>query len=175
MPSSNSQIEASHATEATASNPTLHKMSISFLGGLAEEPSRSSIEVLCNKEHNTTPQTIHVMHPITPNSQMNGIRMWSFKISKTKPKNGAFQQRWSQKYEELKDFRRKYGHVRVTRVTRDFESLGNWVADQRRKLRTAKLTEEQFNLLNQIGMEWDRSYYFRPSVFETAAKPDHPK
>lgn len=83
-----------------------------------------------------------------------------FKILKNKPKNGAFQSQWNSNFHSLVDFKRVFGHTRVTRTTLGYEELGNWVAEQRRKLKKGKITQNQFEMLNDIDFEWDRSHYF---------------
>jgi len=66
-------------------------------------------------------------------------------------------------YGELKEFYMHFGHTNVTRTTDEFKSLGNWVAEQRRKKRRNKLSEQQIQLLDQLKFEWDRTYYFKNS------------
>jgi len=76
-----------------------------------------------------------------------------FKVLKNKPKNGDFKVRWNRSYEALRDFQAKYGTTRVTRSTPGYRELGNWVAEQRRKLKTGKITQRQFEVLNELGMQ----------------------
>mmetsp|Transcript_27590 Transcript_27590/g.38910 ORF Transcript_27590/g.38910 Transcript_27590/m.38910 type:complete len:205 (-) Transcript_27590:32-646(-) len=89
-----------------------------------------------------------------------------FKVSKNKPKNGDFQKRWNQSYQALSQFKDFYGHSQVTRSTPGFQELGNWVAEQRRKLKKGKITLKQFEALNDLGFEWDRSHYFHQTFEE---------
>jgi len=84
-----------------------------------------------------------------------------FKVPKNKPKNGAFAKQWKDHYAKLVKFREQFGHANVTRVSKGWEHLGSWVANQRRKLRKGKLTRQQYELLNEVGIEWDRSAYFK--------------
>ena len=74
-----------------------------------------------------------------------------FKVLKNKPKNGDFRVRWNRNYLQLKEFKEHYGHVQVTRGTSGYEDLGNWVAEQRRKLKNGKITLEQFEILSELG------------------------
>lgn len=84
-------------------------------------------------------------------------------------KEGAFQyhnyfdEQWMKHYNELKEFYTHFGHTNVTRTTDEFKSLGNWVAEQRRKKRRNKLSDQQIHLLDQLKFEWDRTYYFKNS------------
>ena len=178
-----SKQEASGSPNAKSPNnmdctsPSLEKMSIKFLGGF--EGNNRQTDDIIRIDNLIQPATSFAdcEHPQQISNGTSGSsddsqdspapqRPWSFKIPKNKPKNGAFKVRWMQRYNELKEFKENFGHVSVTRVTKDYQQLGNWVADQRRKFRKGKLTEEQFHLLNDLGMEWDRSYYFKPTVFD---------
>jgi len=76
------------------------------------------------------------------------------------PKTNPFTQQWMEHFSELKKFKEQYGHTNVTRSIAGYYNLGNWVAEQRRKFKQGKITETQFNCLNTLGFEWDRSYYF---------------
>lgn len=97
--------------------------------------------------------------PRSPNAK------FTFKVPKNKPKNGAFAKQWLDHYEQLKDFKKAHGHVNVTRTTKGYQHLGSWIATQRRKLRRGKLTEDQFKILSDLGLEWDRSHYFKAAVY----------
>lgn len=97
--------------------------------------------------------------PRSPNAK------FTFKVPKNKPKNGAFAKQWLDHYDQLKDFKKAHGHVNVTRTTKGYQHLGSWIATQRRKLRRGKLTEDQFKILSDLGLEWDRSHYFKAAVY----------
>ena len=62
-----------------------------------------------------------------------------------------YHQRWQAKYATLKSFYEQYGHVNLTRSTEGHEELGNWVTEQRRKLKNGKVSQRQFELLNELG------------------------
>mmetsp|Transcript_3526 Transcript_3526/g.4856 ORF Transcript_3526/g.4856 Transcript_3526/m.4856 type:complete len:569 (-) Transcript_3526:87-1793(-) len=83
---------------------------------------------------------------------------------KIPPNRRFFDEQWMQHFQELKEFHAKYGHTNVTRTADEYRGLGNWVAEQRRKLRKGRLSKEQFELLNTIDFEWDRSYYFKATT-----------
>ena len=74
-----------------------------------------------------------------------------FKVFKNKPKNGDFRVRWNRNYVQLKEFKERYGHMQVTRSTSGYSELGNWVAEQRRKLKRGKITQSQFETLSELG------------------------
>jgi hypothetical protein len=66
---------------------------------------------------------------------------------------------WLGHYEELKQFRKAFGHCNVSRKNAMFKSLGHWVRQQRRRKKQFKLNPKQIELLDELGFEWDRSYY----------------
>jgi len=102
--------------------------------------------------------------PRSPNAK------FTFKVPKNKPKNGAFAKQWLDHYDQLKEFKKQHGHVNVTRTTKGYQHLGSWIATQRRKLRRGKLTEDQFEILSDLGLEWDRSHYFKAAVYRDPAE-----
>ena len=80
-----------------------------------------------------------------------------------------FVKTWFQYYEDACAFYQKYGHLRIPQScnTKDGRSLGSWIANQRsayknrtvskenRKNGFSPLTDEQVQLLETIGMEWN--------------------
>mmetsp|Transcript_15386 Transcript_15386/g.21454 ORF Transcript_15386/g.21454 Transcript_15386/m.21454 type:complete len:239 (+) Transcript_15386:640-1356(+) len=86
--------------------------------------------------------------------------VYKFKPASTIATETAFERQWRDHFQQLSDFKNTYGHCNVSRTTKGFEQLGNWLADQRRKLRRGKMTELQYQMLSGLGVEWDRSYYF---------------
>ena len=57
-------------------------------------------------------------------------------------------EKWLQKYENLKAFRHEYGHLSVPR---DHGPLGSWVSHQRRLKETNGIRQDREDLLNSIG------------------------
>mmetsp|Transcript_15753 Transcript_15753/g.21954 ORF Transcript_15753/g.21954 Transcript_15753/m.21954 type:complete len:226 (+) Transcript_15753:365-1042(+) len=80
-----------------------------------------------------------------------------FKLLKT---TTIYHKRWEDMYKELLDFYNTHGHIRITRGTKGFEELGHWTTEQRRKLKKGKMSQRQFEMLNELGFEWSRSHYF---------------
>jgi len=72
-----------------------------------------------------------------------------------------YDQQWASRFAQLIEFKKIFGHCNVTRTTKTWRSLGNWVAEQRRKMKQHKLTKIQILSLLEIGFEWDRKYYFQ--------------
>jgi len=60
--------------------------------------------------------------------------------------------RWEKRYEELRNFKKRFGHCNVSKHTGDYVSLGIWVRDQR--IRKGKLSAEQIKKLDRVGFPW---------------------
>ena len=67
-------------------------------------------------------------------------------------KGGIYDQRWLERYNDLKVFRRRYGHCNVT--TTYCPRLGNWVRAQRRDKNSCRLRQDRKDLLDEIGFVW---------------------
>jgi hypothetical protein len=67
------------------------------------------------------------------------------------------QESWDSQYAALAAFRKKFGHCRVSTLSSDHASLGNWVRTQRGKRRRCMLTEEQIRRLDELGFQWEVS------------------
>jgi hypothetical protein len=65
------------------------------------------------------------------------------------------QQRWETMCAALADYRRLYGHCRVSTVSKTHRTLGNWVRNQRGKRKRGKLSAEQIRRLDQLGFAWE--------------------
>ena len=86
----------------------------------------------------------------TPGTDPNTL---SFKAPKSQSnEGGAFERQWNSRFEELKVFKDRFGHVNVTRVTKGYENLGVWLADQRKRFRAGKMTRQRFDLLTALGI-----------------------
>lgn len=72
--------------------------------------------------------------------------------TRQKAKQTAFDKYWKEHLDQLKDFKAMFGHCNVSRTTPGYPQLGNWLTDQRRKLRGGKLTREQFDMLSDLGV-----------------------
>lgn len=100
----------------------------------------------------------------TNNNSTDNNKKASYKFKQPVNKPHAFDRQWRRHFDELAEFKTNHGHCNVSRTTKGFENLGNWLADQRRKLRRGKMTKEQYDMLTQLGVEWDRSHYFVPHI-----------
>ena len=58
---------------------------------------------------------------------------------------------WMKHYTRLREYYKLYGNTNVTRTKAEWKTLGNWVAEQRRKMKNGKLSQEQLKLLNELG------------------------
>jgi hypothetical protein len=61
---------------------------------------------------------------------------------------------WEQRYQELVDFKKKYGHVKVPQDFKENKVLGRWVSSQRRHKTAKLLSKERIARLNKIGFLW---------------------
>lgn len=64
---------------------------------------------------------------------------------------------WDERFQQLTEYKEQNGHCRVPKGYKDNPQLANWVMSQRKakkKLGIGKITEEQINLLDEIGFEW---------------------
>ncbi len=59
---------------------------------------------------------------------------------------------WDYRYNELKEFKMKYGHCRVPQRWKENPALANWVSIQRRDRR--KSSPKKITLLDRIGFNW---------------------
>ncbi|KAL7467381.1 hypothetical protein ACHAXS_007623 [Conticribra weissflogii] len=75
------------------------------------------------------------------------------------PHAGPGPEKWLKNYQYLKDFKAKYGHVKVP-VKYAENKLGSWLKTQITQYRNAKegrqpcLSEERIRLLEEIGVSW---------------------
>lgn len=69
-----------------------------------------------------------------------------FQWSVLKERNDAS---WNQRFEELQNFKKEYGHCRVPRKT---PKLGSWVDNQRTGKTRASYSKERITLLEAIGL-----------------------
>lgn len=85
---------------------------------------------------------------------------------------------WMERFQELVEFKRLHGHCNVTQHDKFSRSLGNWVSKQRQrkkrgyKTKYSKLSQEQVDLLDKIGFEWDRSNWAQKNQKEKNGKEE---
>jgi hypothetical protein len=82
-------------------------------------------------------------------------------ISKTRDNvDNSHDLRWSQRFEELQDFKTRHGHCVVPAKYAENQMLARWMSSQRtayRSLREGKptnITPERIQLLNEVGFPW---------------------
>ena len=61
---------------------------------------------------------------------------------------------WNDKFEQLKQYKSKYGDCNVPERYDKNHALGNWVRTQRTQFKQSKMSEERINMLNTIGFNW---------------------
>jgi hypothetical protein len=70
--------------------------------------------------------------------------------------------RWNVRLEECKQYREEFGHCKIPTAYKDNKSLGIWVQEMRRNFKLLKqgkeprykLTDEQIEMLDQVGFHW---------------------
>jgi len=72
--------------------------------------------------------------------------------------NAGHIDRWDEKHEQLKAFKKKYGHTRVP-ATKEWMPLHNWLKrNKKRKNRPYQkcipLTKVQIEKLDELGIDW---------------------
>jgi hypothetical protein len=89
---------------------------------------------------------------------LNGICFkWSLKKTD--------QLKWDERFEQLKQYHTRHGHVRIPQKDNESPGLGNWVLEQRRRYRElalpeserkirGSLTQDQIDKLLALGFEW---------------------
>lgn len=70
--------------------------------------------------------------------------------------------RWEQRFEELKQYKKLFGHCNVSKgkQDKDYPVLSEWAIDQRRsyKKKSKLLSSEKIKKLSSIGFNWKASY-----------------
>ncbi|GFH44504.1 hypothetical protein CTEN210_00978 [Chaetoceros tenuissimus] len=61
---------------------------------------------------------------------------------------------WLDKFQQLVEYKSKYGHCNVPSKHEENQSLGNWVSATRSQYKHSSLSKERINMLNDIGFEW---------------------
>jgi hypothetical protein len=63
--------------------------------------------------------------------------------------------RWEEMYAELAEYQHLHGHCRISTLSEDRRSLGNWVHTQRTLRKQGRLEQERTARLDAIGFTWD--------------------
>ena len=62
---------------------------------------------------------------------------------------------WESNYAALAEYRRVHGHCRVSTLSEEHGSLGNWVRTMREYKKRGKLSEERIRRLTELDFVWD--------------------
>ena len=70
----------------------------------------------------------------------------------------SFPEKWAQAYEKAKQYYEEKGTLFIPKynISKEEQSLKNWIYRQRSKYRKHQLTKEQIQQLECIGMCWSR-------------------
>ncbi|CAB9498114.1 Helicase associated domain [Seminavis robusta] len=63
----------------------------------------------------------------------------------------SYNDRWKARYEQLKEFKKEHGHLRVPASV---PGLGRWVTCQRQERRRKKISKDRIKALDAIGFLW---------------------
>jgi superfamily II DNA or RNA helicase len=86
---------------------------------------------------------------------------------------------WEERFEELREYKEKYGNTRVPVKWRENPKLGKWVVSQRRKKRTNTLNPVHEKRLTELGFEWELQHTISSASWQrtfqevAAFKRDH--
>lgn len=74
---------------------------------------------------------------------------------KREKKKTKWDARWIERLEELKQFKKIYGHCNVVPSHTEWKALGKWVYSQRHRRKEGVLTDEQISLLDDLEFQWN--------------------
>ena len=83
-------------------------------------------------------------------------------IRVAKAPSQAQQQKWLQGYENLKEYKAKFGNLDIRNRDHEYRSLYTWVTRQRRMHWEQSLTTERKELLDAIGFPWQHQQPSEP-------------
>jgi hypothetical protein len=77
---------------------------------------------------------------------------------------------WTTRYNELAEYRAKFGDCKVPRKYEEHPKLVNWIRRQRKLLKEGKLSAERVAKLNEIGFDWG-DFDFQKAFMSQFGKP----
>jgi len=78
---------------------------------------------------------------------------------------------WMQQYQHLKKFKEMFGHCNIPSREEQWKSLSQWVRHQRRNRKQGKLNQEQEELLNELGLTWEKLTRFPSGLSDNIHLP----
>lgn len=67
----------------------------------------------------------------------------------------CIESKWQEKYSELSEYKKNYGHFNVPKIDPKHKQLNTWIAAQRKLYKTKRLDLQKEHLLDNIGFIWD--------------------
>lgn len=64
------------------------------------------------------------------------------------------QEKWQERYEQLKDYKKKHGHCNVPQTKPEYQQLSNWVNWQRYVYKKSSISQKHIEDLEKIGFKW---------------------
>ena len=66
-----------------------------------------------------------------------------------------YETEWQNKFSQLKEFKKEHGHTSPSSTNKEFSLLGKWCEKQRSFHNQGKLSQQRFDLLDNLNFDWD--------------------
>jgi len=76
---------------------------------------------------------------------------------------------WKQRINNLKAFKKEYGHCKVPRNYQPNPALGCWVSNLRQRKKQGTLTEDRITVLDGLGFSWKRQTTWKQRIHDLKA------
>jgi hypothetical protein len=76
------------------------------------------------------------------------------KEKEAKPKKRRVRKTWTERFEQLKQFRERFGHCKVPKGWSEDPKLARWVCNMRQSKRMGKMKPERVKKLEELGFLW---------------------
>jgi len=67
----------------------------------------------------------------------------------------SFQNVWTEKFQELVTFKKKFGHLQIPTTTTEYRPLNTWAKHQREAYHAGSISKDRYDLLDGIGFNWN--------------------
>jgi hypothetical protein len=123
-----------------------------------EEPTTSKTTKPVKEEEATTSKTMKPVKEEVTKSKAKSIK----KEATKKEPRASKADRWNARFEECKEYCKKFGNCKIPTSYKENKALGIWVQENRRNFKLQKqgmkprmeLTDEQIEKLDEIGFHW---------------------
>jgi len=137
------------------------------MGRVALEPTQTlSITTSCHDSASAKAPMQSIMKPIQVDGSttvpkvevpryVESILEQAVGAIKREKKKTKWDARWTERLEELKQFKKIFGHCNVVPSHTEWKALGKWVYSQRHRRKEGVLTDEQISLLDELEFQWN--------------------